>query len=80
MSAPRAFARALSASLCFGVGAGEMARGKTIEEATSEAHELARVHRRKAYVYRYPQDGCLKVSQLEPEYWPGAELVAEVAP
>jgi hypothetical protein len=78
MTATRAFARALSASLCFGVGAGELARRKTLEEATAEARVIARVHRCKAYVYR--QDGCFKASQLEGEFYPDAEFIAEVMP
>lgn len=78
MTATRAFARALSASLCFGVGAGELARRKTIEEATAEARDLARVHRCKAYVYRL--NGRFKASQLDAGFYPGAELVVEVAP
>ncbi len=78
MSAARGFARALSASLCFGVGAGELARRKTLEEAKTEARAIVRVHRCVAYVYR--QDSQFRASQLEPECWPGSELIAEVKP
>ncbi len=78
MTATRAFARALSESLCFGVGAGELARRRTLEEATAEARDIARVHRRTAYVYR--QDGKFRASQLEPECWPDSELIKEVMP
>jgi len=78
MTATRAFARALSASLCFGIGAGELARRKTLEDATAEARDIARVHRCTAYVYR--RDGKFLASQLEPGYWPGSDLIAEVQP
>jgi hypothetical protein len=77
----RGFARALSASLCFGIGAGELARRKTVAEATAEAREMGRVHRCRAFVYRRA-DGTLQPSTFEPELLPagpGAELVVEIA-
>jgi hypothetical protein len=78
MTATRSFAHALSASLCFGIGVGELARIKTIEEVTAEARDIVRVHGCRAYVYR--SDGRLRASMLELEYWSGAELVAQVDP
>jgi hypothetical protein len=77
MTATRAFARALSASLCFGVGRDELVRRKTLAEATADAEHMAHLHRMRAYVYR--QNGMFKASTNEPEIMPGAELVVEIA-
>ncbi len=82
MTATRAFARALSASLTFGIGVGELARCKPLFLAMDEARAIARVHHCTAYVYRRA-DGGMQASSLEPELLPvgaGAELVAEVEP
>jgi hypothetical protein len=75
-----AFARALSASLCFGIGAGELARRKTLAQAMAEAHDMGRVHHCRAYVYRRA-DGVLQASTLEAELLPAGPngvFVAEV--
>lgn len=72
----RGFARALGASLAFGVGAGTLARQVTIEQATEEAIRLATVLRCPAFVYRI--DGRLKASTNEPELMPGATLVGRI--
>lgn len=76
---PRAFARALSASLCFGIGVGELERRKTLEQATAEARDIVRVRGCSAYVYRRA-DGSYKASMLEADLLPaGADAVlAEV--
>jgi hypothetical protein len=76
MTATRAFARALGASLCFGIGVGELARRKTLEQAKAEARDKARVHHCRAYVYRV--DDCYRASTNEPEIMAGAELICEV--
>jgi len=73
---PSAFARALSASMAFDVGADEQARCITLEQATEEAIRLATVHRCPAFVYRV--DGRLKASTNEPELMPGAEIVGRI--
>lgn len=75
------FHRALAASLAFGIGAGELARRKTFDEALDEARDIARVHGCRAFVYRRA-DGSLVASQLEPELLPagpGAERIACVS-
>ena len=74
--APSAFARALSASMAFDIGADEQARRITLEQATEEAIRLATVHRCPAYVYRV--EGCLKASTNEPELMPVAELLQRI--
>jgi len=71
---PTGFARALSASLCWGIGVGELARRMTIEETTAEAIRLADMHRCPAYVYRLA-NGNLKASTNEPEVMPGADCI-----
>jgi hypothetical protein len=72
--------RALAASLTFGIGAGELARRKTFDQALDEARDIARVHRCRAFVYRRT-DGSLMASQLEAELLPagaGAKRIARV--
>jgi hypothetical protein len=72
----RRSARALGTSMMWGIGAGELARRLTLEEATAEAERMARRHRIASYVYRL--NGCLTASTNEPAIMLGAELVAEV--
>jgi hypothetical protein len=73
----RGFARALGASLSWGIGVGEQQRLATEADATAEAQRLAQMRGCPAYVYRSPS-GRVFATTNEPEIEPGFELVLRV--
>jgi hypothetical protein len=74
----RGHARALSASLCWGIGAHEQARQLSLTDAIEQARCKAKLLHCSAYVYWI--DGRYRVSTSEPDIMPGAELIREVGP
>jgi hypothetical protein len=73
----RGHARALSAAVCYGIGAWEQTRQTTLDDAIAEARCKAQRHHCPAYVYRV--NGCFVASTNEPAIMPGAEFIREVA-